>query len=440
MQASNVKIAGLGNDMQHLNGGVGNGAGTTFTWIGAAGGVMFSFISPAGADSHKRVNQGLSGAKLDGAGVAGKGINITSVNDLTLERVHIEGVTQDAVHTRCHNTGQLADAPDNQRMRFSGVTFTLAGDANGFNFGGSAVIPGGNTSLNVFEMCQGSTTNGIALLADNADNCNFIRCGFTCAVTGTNAIEIRGNGACGSLHFYNLTSVKTGSGAASIRILGTASGYPNNPIGNSFWMSDNSNGTQTPVADAGCTFVAVQDNGYSTGQRFGNIAVGSTAAGADAARNAQGSSTVVVHNPNSAHVKLIDNLSNEFGINIASTGNMRIARAAGTGDVEITGARLRANLLAPIVVMTAGGGVGGNEVVLVDATGGNRSISLPLASTLPTGRTPAIRIIRIDASANTVTVTRQGTDTLNAGTSETLAVGAGRTYVCNPATAAWYSI
>jgi hypothetical protein len=47
-------------------------------------------------------------------------------------------------------------------------------------------------------------------------------------------------------------------------------------------------------------------------------------------------------------------------------------------------------------------------------------------------------IYRVDASGNTVTIQRQSADTLNGGTSETLAANTGKIYVCDQVSA-WYS-
>lgn len=446
VQNSSVKLCGSGKDIQHLSGGTGDGPATKFTWSSASALPMFSFFSPQGSGNHKRNGQELSGCFLDGAGTASKGVNIMSVNELTLSDIHIENVTEDAVFARCYNSGDLADATDNQRLFFFRVTFSLrfgvnSTSANGINLGGSPIVPGGNTSLNVFEMVQGETNQGIGLLIDNADNSNFFRCGFTCANAGTFAVEIRGNGASGTNHFYNLTATRIGAGAVSaIKLAGIASGFPNNTLGNSFWMSDNSNGTQPPNADAGCTYTVVQDNGFSRFEGFSSSVFGQDRAGALSARAALGSGTAVLHNKSNDHFKLIGDTAGAYGINIApGTDNLRISRSGGSGYVEIVNTGLIATMLVPVDLRTVGGGVGGFEVVLVDVTSASRTISLPLASTYPTGKTPRLQVVRVDASANTLTVRRQASDTLNGGASETLAAGQGKTYVCNPGTGAWYS-
>jgi hypothetical protein len=55
-------------------------------------------------------------------------------------------------------------------------------------------------------------------------------------------------------------------------------------------------------------------------------------------------------------------------------------------------------------------------LVLVDASGGARTITLPAASAM-NARPMLFRVVKIDASANAVTVQRAGTDTIEGGTS-----------------------
>jgi hypothetical protein len=78
------------------------------------------------------------------------------------------------------------------------------------------------------------------------------------------------------------------------------------------------------------------------------------------------------------------------------------------------------------------------NVVFVNATSGNVTLTLPAANTWGANVSPDIMIRRIDASGNTVTVQRGGSDTLNGGTSETIAAGIARRYNTNGVTA-WYS-
>jgi hypothetical protein len=78
------------------------------------------------------------------------------------------------------------------------------------------------------------------------------------------------------------------------------------------------------------------------------------------------------------------------------------------------------------------------NVVFVNATSGNVTLTLPAANAWGANMSPDILIRRIDGSGNTVTIQRGGSDTLNGGTSETIAAGIARRYNTNGVTA-WYS-
>ena len=75
-------------------------------------------------------------------------------------------------------------------------------------------------------------------------------------------------------------------------------------------------------------------------------------------------------------------------------------------------------------------------VIDVDAVSGNVTIMLPLASTYTFANSQQLQIRRTDASTNTVTIQRQGADTINGGTSEVLPPLASRSYQ-NNAISAW---
>ncbi len=77
------------------------------------------------------------------------------------------------------------------------------------------------------------------------------------------------------------------------------------------------------------------------------------------------------------------------------------------------------------------------DVLDVDATGGNITVTLPLANTYTFAQTSVLRIRRTDSSTNTVTIQRQGGDTLNWGTSETVPVLGSKAYQNNANNAWW---
>lgn len=440
---SNIRLVGAGADMQHFSGGTGTGAATILRWNGTVGIPFISFTTPVGANNQKVSGQGLSRLQIDGNGIADTAIKIKSVNDLELTYVLISSAVQYGVYADCYNTGEIKDAPDNQRMYWRNVIIPFY---NGLNSGaatcvflsGSAAIPGGNTSLNLFEDCQWYANAASCLVLDNGDNNMFMRCAFRTESTTTKyAVEIRGNGACGSNHFYNCAATVASNG---FRILGTVSGYPNNPTSNSFIMNDNSNGTQVPVADADCTFTCVQDNGYALFQRFGTAAFGDSSTNSQLARDEIGAATIAVSNVSDAHIRLVSPDKDAWGLNVQnSTGDLRLQRVVGTGTVAIN-TRVRAlNLASQVQIISSNTTLDADSsIVLVTAASGNVTITLPLVTDYGAARSPRLTIRRTDGSANTVTVQRQGTNTLNGGSSETLAASQGKTYVCD-ATSAWWS-
>lgn len=116
--------------------------------------------------------------------------------------------------------------------------------------------------------------------------------------------------------------------------------------------------------------------------------------------------------------------------------------ANGVVGLEVTGAgvvRSRGNVVPPVIsksvsyVATVADGV-----ILADASAGSITITLPAANAAAAGRAVTLRVKRKDAvAANTVTITRAGADTLEGGTSTTLAPLNSKDFVSDGATAWW---
>lgn len=75
------------------------------------------------------------------------------------------------------------------------------------------------------------------------------------------------------------------------------------------------------------------------------------------------------------------------------------------------------------------------EVLLINATAGNVTVTLPAAAYFGSGYGSRVIIRRTDTSTNTVTVQRAGSDTVNGATSITIAKNSGQTLVSNGSTA-----
>lgn len=80
-----------------------------------------------------------------------------------------------------------------------------------------------------------------------------------------------------------------------------------------------------------------------------------------------------------------------------------------------------------------------SEVLIINATSGNVTVTLPAANFFGTGYSPKVIIKRRDSSANVVTIQRAGTDTIDGATSITLGAAVGKTFVSD-STSAWYSV
>lgn len=80
-----------------------------------------------------------------------------------------------------------------------------------------------------------------------------------------------------------------------------------------------------------------------------------------------------------------------------------------------------------------------DDVVLVDATANNVTLTLQPAAYYGGGMSLSVLIKRIDASGNTVTVQRSGTDTLDGGTSTTIDASSSKGFECD-GESAWYTV
>jgi hypothetical protein len=341
INSSSVVIVGAGSAGETNSGGVGSTSATIFKWAGAVDGVMVSFLTPAGVSNSKRFNQGLQGVELDGDGIAGTGIKIKSVNGLQLTSLFIVNMKLYGIYADCYEAGEILSAPDNQVMRWANITIWFLNGTNTtsavcvFLGGSPAIIVGGNTSGNYFVNCRFVANGQSAMILDNADNNDFMRC--SCITTGSTnyALQIRGNGACGANHFYNFGAAPAAYG---IRLLGTVSGYPENTERNSFWMADNLNGTQPPVADAGCQYTYVPDNGYAQFPAFVKGAFGNDSTTAIQAYEDIGTATLYVVSGSDNNLRLVTG-TNEWSIRVInSTGNLSIEQIAGTGMLVLPAA------------------------------------------------------------------------------------------------------
>lgn len=104
------------------------------------------------------------------------------------------------------------------------------------------------------------------------------------------------------------------------------------------------------------------------------------------------------------------------------------------GDGNIFGKQIR----LPVVSKTANYTFSDNDdcVVLVDATAGEVTITLPAASI----EGNLVHVKKIDAGVNNVVVARAGADTIEGATSVTLNAQYESTTLCSDGGTAWYKL
>lgn len=479
----NILFVGEGSDEPHNTGPQGAAAATKLVWAGANNGTMLNIGSVNGVDNIKYSGGGVRSIYFDSgctANLTGAsfGINLVSYNEGVFENVMFREFQTSGIRVGCIT--QLWDPRDPQHNRFIncwsrnylnelGGLFLLEGDTamySGSGSGGTYTLA--NVSLNQFENCGAQFYNGIAFNIKNSDHNFFINCRAN-RIAGTlgQAIVFQGsdqrntNELPGSIAsdaaFVARKNVFFGfSGGGTITAKGTTSyAYPS--YKNIFTMIDDSNNTPYPTVETNALcYVTMRTDGvgFYPNQVSGVFSYAATISNASsmalAARSRVGSESLRLENGSGNGLRIArpaaGNLTIEGEWALATIGadgsagqNLKVSRIEGTGCIEVPSciAQYSVTITTAAVTLT-----NMNAVVLVDATSGNRVITLPLAASYGTSVSPAIQIRRIDAiTGNTVTVQRQGTtDKLNGvTTAETLAVTTGKTYICD-GTANWYSL
>ena len=474
----NILFVGDGSDEPHNIGTQGAAAATKLVWAGASGGTMLNIASVDGVNNIKYSGGGVrsiyfdSGCTSNGTG-ASYGIDLVSFNEGVFENVMFREFQDYGIRVGCIT--QLWDARDPQHNRFincwsrnfvnqSGGLFLLEGDTamfSGTGSGGTYTLA--NVSLNHFENCGAQFYNGIAFNIKNSDHNFFINCRANRITTGTgqgivlqgsnqrNTNEVLGTIASDAAFVARKNVFFGFSGGNEIVAKGTSSYlYPS--YKNIFTMMDDSNNTPFPTIEtAALCYVTMRTDGvgYYPNQVSGVFsyaaAIDNASAMALQARSRVGTESLRLENRSSNGLRIArpsaDNLTIEGEWALAVIGaagsageNLKVSRIAGTGCLEVLSIAQYSITITAATTLT-----NTNAIVLVDATSGNCVITLPLAASYGANVSPAIKIRRFDSSANTVTVQRQSTNTLNGGTTETLATGTGKTYICN-SVANWYSL
>jgi hypothetical protein len=335
-----VQLLGEGADGIH-DGGTGAAAATTITWHGAASGTMLNITSPSGAANSRQFGSVVSNIKLDCRSVAGIALLANSVRDCTFTRLFILSPTIAGVKTTTLGNANLAESSDIQRCVFDRIQVRATDDASTRPAHGlwltshSPVGSNSNTSLNLFTQCDmqmwGGAGSGYGLFLEDGDNNTFnnLRVSRVSATT-VEAVRIVGNTNCDANHFWNLSA----GGVNGITIKGTASGFAINPTRNSFWVTDDGNGTQYPTADANVQFVWHADAGQFDKLAVAQLGAGDGSVNARTQRAALTNETLRLGNGSSNHLILTDG-TNIWGLNINGASGLRVLRLAGAGNFDV---------------------------------------------------------------------------------------------------------
>jgi len=342
---------------------------------------------------------------------------------------------------------------DTQQCLFRNIfAKSLVSTADGITLTSFDHVDGRNTSVNQFENCYVRHKNGTAYKLRSCDSNVFIHCRATRLLTDTGlAVELFGKEAGDVLNKYARTNIFYHFLSSQGGILSKAGDGTYPAVDNAFiGMNIDGNAVNITVTEEAGSRLSYVNQRHSSGldmeQGVSFKAGDELYATRNSARAQIDTALTTAGFGAFAHM-----CTNGDGINLLALMNWSgptiwNAQVENTsGDLTFTKAygnvgRLYAPSFSSKRRVVGGSPTLDNDdaVMLVDASGASRVVTLPLMSAF-NGRSPRMKIVRTDTNgANTVTIQIQGTDTLNGGTSETIAVGAGKDYVGDGATA-WYS-
>lgn len=332
INSSHIHIIGAGGDRTHDLGGQGALAATKLNWIGAGGGTMVHVFSPTGGSNQKMTQSGIEKIYFKANG-AGTGLKITSQNAGKYEYLHFEEFTTSCLSIKAHTLGEAADPQLNifkvltcRQVLQTGAFMDLDGFANG------------NSSFNIFMNCSAQHRDGNAYVLNNCDNNTFIRCRSFRAAGGTgNSILSNGSDVgVEEVSRGNVFSNFTAAGGGQILAKGTTSfTFPS--TNNIIIAADTENGTPVPTLETGATFWFHTNRNQNLLPADICVSLGNTLLNSRNTRDLIGSESLIIGNNASNHIAIVstDELS-IWGITIDnSTGDLRILRKTGTGNIRL---------------------------------------------------------------------------------------------------------
>ena len=332
VDSSNISLYGSGSDRSHDIGGQGTLFATSLKWIGAASGVMVHIYSPTGGSNQKHIGCGASKIYFNANSLAGTGLLITSQNSGNYEDLHFHEFSSACLKLTAHTLGEAADPQVNEFKRITCRQFNQTGafvELDG--------ISTANSSMNSFYDMSANFQNGDAFVLRNCDNNIFIRCRAVRAGGGAgNAIVAHGsNSAVGEVARSNLF-LHFSTNAAGIVAKGTTT-YTYASHDNRIIMADKDNSTPVPTLETGATFWFDTDENVNHKQGLIDCVMASTEAQVATARGNQGTETLRIKNDASNHAVIESGDGNsEWSVNIDNgTGDLRVSRTSGTGNVQL---------------------------------------------------------------------------------------------------------
>ena len=433
--------------------------GTVFEWGGSTTSAAMVHMGWVSAITDRKVSgSAFSGIAINGKNKVGTGLKVVSADRCEFKDVLVQKCSDYGVLlTTTVDSMPYSGARDSQHNYFETLFVELSASAIGVYLS-SEVSATGNTSANILNNVFIRHKNGDAVRfgASDSNTFNHLRCTRISTDLGA-AVRFLGtvtgvNGYARTNFIYHLLS----SQGAIIAEAGDGT----NPSVDNMIVGSNMDGGAVNIdvivsAGARCAimnprvmlnqamqgFVAISPTtGYTQTNAYTKDAL-------DYFENTVSSSGAFAANLYSNSGKVLKLYNPTVSLSLSTTTShvvgQRWQMVLGTEGIYWTGyagTYAAPSFSSKVETVTAASKTlnAASSILLVDASAGNRTITLPLATEFGSARSNRITIRRIDGSANTVTIQRQSTDTLNNSVSETLAINTGKTYVCN-ASNAWYS-
>lgn len=339
IDAANITLQGAGGDSAHDIGTAGAIARAKLIWGGAANGTMVRFASPVGAGNQCLTGGGARDLYFGCNDSAAIGLQVQSWRKGKFQNLHFNNPTTVAVDVGVVAT--LGEARDTQNCEFRNISSrhleTTGGTGGLIRLDGDASA---NTSLNYFEQLDCQYLNGTAYLFNNSDNNYVVRLRAFRAGGGTGAaILFNGsNASTAECARSNIIVHPTFNGLLPITMRGTTT-FTHPSVDNSVLLIDYDNSYAAPVFETGATGQWSDTRGMNARFNFIGAAIGDDITNTVAARARLGVSTLHLVNGAQSHLELSDAAgTNEWGLNIDGSGNLRVTRAAGAGSFNISGA------------------------------------------------------------------------------------------------------